>query len=62
MKKATWFWAAKGTTHPTATFEKLAVIAAMDAVLGLGLLDLNRTDLRLRPDSPLFAVRTGASR
>ena len=29
--------------------EKLALIAAMDAVLGLGLLDLNRTDLRLRP-------------
>ncbi len=31
--------------------EKLAAIAAMDAVLGLGLLDLNRTDLRLRPKS-----------
>lgn len=29
--------------------EKLAVIAAMDAVLGLGLLAVNRTDLRLRP-------------
>ena len=29
--------------------EKLAAIAAMDAVLGLGLLDLARTDLRLRP-------------
>ena len=29
--------------------EKLAAIAAMDAVLGLGLLSLERTDLRLRP-------------
>ncbi|NCU10549.1 MAG: cysteine--tRNA ligase [Sphingomonadaceae bacterium] len=29
--------------------EKLAAIAAMDAVLGLGLLDLARTDLRIRP-------------
>ncbi|MFN3516880.1 MAG: cysteine--tRNA ligase [Novosphingobium sp.] len=29
--------------------EKLAAIAAMDAVLGLGLLDLARTELRLRP-------------
>ena len=29
--------------------EKLTLIAAMDAVLGLGLLDLPRTDLRLRP-------------
>ena len=29
--------------------EKLAAIAAMDAVLGLGLLDLGRTDLRIRP-------------
>ena len=31
--------------------EKLAAIAAMDAVLGLDLLKLNRTDLRLRPHS-----------
>lgn len=29
--------------------EKLAAIAAMDAVLGLGLLEIGRTDLRLRP-------------
>jgi cysteinyl-tRNA synthetase len=29
--------------------EKLAVIAVMDAVLGLGLLTLERADLRLRP-------------
>lgn len=29
--------------------EKLAAVAAMDAVLGLGLLDLARTDLRIRP-------------
>lgn len=28
---------------------KLAVVAAMDAVLGLNLLSLSRTDLRLRP-------------
>lgn len=31
--------------------EKLALIAAMDAVLGLGLLDLERTALRIRPKS-----------
>ncbi|MCW1427957.1 cysteine--tRNA ligase [Novosphingobium sp. JCM 18896] len=29
--------------------EKLAALAAMDAVLGLGLLDLDRAELRLRP-------------
>ncbi|MDE2563918.1 MAG: cysteine--tRNA ligase [Sphingomonadales bacterium] len=29
--------------------EKLALVAAMDAVLGLGLLDLQRTALRIRP-------------
>jgi cysteinyl-tRNA synthetase len=29
--------------------QQLAAIAAMDAVLGLGLLDLARTDLRIRP-------------
>jgi len=29
--------------------EKLAAIAAMDAVLGLNLLDIDRTDLRIRP-------------
>ena len=32
-----------------AAAEKLAAIAAMDAVLGLGLLDLDRADLRIRP-------------
>jgi cysteinyl-tRNA synthetase len=31
--------------------EKLAVIAALDAVLGLGLLELDRAELRLRPKS-----------
>jgi hypothetical protein len=31
--------------------EKLAAVAAMDAVLGLGLLDIERTDLRMRPAS-----------
>jgi cysteinyl-tRNA synthetase len=31
--------------------EKLAAIAAMDAVLGLNLLELERTDLRIRPVS-----------
>ena len=31
--------------------EKLAAIAAMDAVLGLDLLTLNRADLRIRPKS-----------
>jgi len=31
--------------------EKLAVIAAMDAVLGFGLLSVERTDLRIRPKS-----------
>ena len=31
--------------------QKLAVIARMDAVLGFGLLTLNRTDLRVRPAS-----------
>ncbi|MFM7028666.1 MAG: cysteine--tRNA ligase [Chakrabartia sp.] len=31
--------------------QKLATIARMDAVLGLGLLTLNRTDLRVRPAS-----------
>lgn len=31
--------------------EKLKVIAAMDAVLGFGLLDLRREDLRIRPKS-----------
>ncbi|WP_374530285.1 cysteine--tRNA ligase [Novosphingobium sp.] len=35
--------------------EKLAVIAAMDAVLGLGLLTLERADLRLRPKSATIA-------
>lgn len=34
---------------------KLAVVAAMDAVLGLGLLDLQRTDLRLRPKAATIA-------
>ena len=29
--------------------EKLATIAAMDAVMGLGLLTMDRTDLRIRP-------------
>ncbi len=33
------------------TGEKLAAIFAMDAVLGLGLLALERTDLRIRPKS-----------
>ena len=37
--------------------EKLAVVAAMDAVLGLGLLTLERTDLRIRPK---FATITEA--
>jgi cysteinyl-tRNA synthetase len=31
--------------------EKLAALAAMDAVLGLGLLNLTRADLRIRPKS-----------
>src|SRR6185369_8855334 len=31
--------------------EKLAAVTAMDAVLGLGLLDLVRADLRIRPKS-----------
>ncbi len=31
--------------------EKLAAVAGMDAVLGLNLLDLTRTDLRIRPKS-----------
>ncbi len=35
--------------------EKLAVIAAMDAVLGLDLLALERTDLRLRPKAAALA-------
>jgi hypothetical protein len=39
--------AEKGAERPL----QLAVIAAMDAVLGLNLLDLSRTDLRLRPAS-----------
>ncbi|HEX8057235.1 MAG TPA: cysteine--tRNA ligase, partial [Novosphingobium sp.] len=35
--------------------EKLAALAAMDAVLGLGLLDLARTDLRIRPKAATIA-------
>ncbi len=35
--------------------EKLAVIAAMDAVLGLGLLEIERADLRLRPKAASIA-------
>ena len=35
--------------------EKLAAIAAMDAVLGLGLLGIERTDLRIRPKSTAIA-------
>ncbi len=35
--------------------EKLGAIAAMDAVLGLGLLEFSRTDLRLRPKSATIA-------
>ena len=35
--------------------EKLALLAAMDAVLGLGLLDLARADLRLRPKAATIA-------
>jgi len=34
--------------------EKLAAIAAMDAVLGLGLLTLDRTELRLRPKAMII--------
>jgi len=35
--------------------EKLAAIAAMDAVLGMGLLELGRADLRLRPKAATIA-------
>jgi len=35
--------------------EKLAAIAAMDAVLGMGLLELGRADLRLRPKTATIA-------
>ncbi len=37
------------------TGEKLAAIAAMDGVLGIGLLDLSRTDLRIRPKDARIA-------
>jgi cysteinyl-tRNA synthetase len=35
--------------------EKLAAVAAMDAVLGMGLLELGRADLRLRPKAVTIA-------
>jgi cysteinyl-tRNA synthetase len=35
--------------------ETLAAISAMDAVLGLGVLDLGRTDLRIRPKAAVIA-------
>jgi cysteinyl-tRNA synthetase len=35
--------------------EKMATVQAMDAVLGLGLLDLARSDLRLRPATATIA-------
>ena len=35
--------------------EKLAAVAAMDAVLGMGLLELGRADLRLRPKAATIA-------
>ena len=35
--------------------EKLAAIVAMDAVLGMGLLELGRADLRLRPKAATIA-------
>jgi cysteinyl-tRNA synthetase len=35
--------------------EKLAALSAMDAVLGLGLIDLARADLRIRPKAATIA-------
>lgn len=42
--------------------EKLAALAAMDAVMGLGLLAIDRTDLRLRPKAATITEQEIAAR